>query len=263
MVVRRSGIPVHLLIFYSCVVAVAVQGAFLCFAGRKKEASRATILKYSAILGVLGLLNTFSYYYSFQHTTIANAVLTHYTAPVIVAFAAPLVLREKTTKGVVAALAIASAGLWIMLNGFSLSDSHAAGIMAGLISGVMYAGIIISARIFTQGLDPIVLTFFSNMVIAAVLLPFVREFPAGALGIFVFMGVVYSTVAPVLYYRGLKYVSANKAAILGYIEPVSAIIFSMVFLDELPGPASILGGILILFSGYLTLGGGEPDAGTA
>ena len=40
---------------------------------------------------------------------------------------------------------------------------------------------------------------------------------------------------------------------LGYIEPVSAIILSMIFLNELPGINSVIGGILIIFSGYLTL----------
>ncbi|MFA4829254.1 MAG: EamA family transporter [Thermodesulfovibrionales bacterium] len=40
---------------------------------------------------------------------------------------------------------------------------------------------------------------------------------------------------------------------LGYIEPVSAIILSMIFLSEMPGINSIIGGVLIIFSGYLTL----------
>jgi drug/metabolite transporter (DMT)-like permease len=260
VIVRLSGVPVHLLIFYSCAVAVAVQGAALRLTGRRKELPRATLWKYPVILGGMGLLNTFSYYYAFQHTTIANAVLTHYTAPVIVAFAAPVFLKEKTTKVAVVALAVASGGLWIMLRGVSLADGHAAGLVGGLISGFAYAAIIISARIFTQGLTPLALTFYSNVVIAVMLLPFVKEFPVGALWIFVIMGVVHSTVAPILYYRGLRYVTANRAAILGYLEPVSAILFSMVFLNEVPGPASIAGGILILLSGYLALRGGVPDA---
>ena len=34
------------------------------------------------------MLNNLSFFYAFQNTTIANAVLTHYTAPIIVAFLA-------------------------------------------------------------------------------------------------------------------------------------------------------------------------------
>ena len=69
------------------------------------------------------------------------------------------------------------------------------------------------------------------------------------------MGIVHSTIAPILYFKGLRYVSAGRAAVLGYLEPVIAIIFGIIFLSELPGKGSIIGGLLIIFSGYLTLRG--------
>jgi drug/metabolite transporter (DMT)-like permease len=260
VIVRQAGVSVHVLIFYSCLVSLLVQGAVLSLKGFRKEIPNIRTLKFPAILGVFGLLNTFSYYFAFKTTTIANAVLTHYTAPVIVAFLAPVFLKESVGKRVIAAIVIASAGLWLMLNGFSLNDSNAAGLMAGLISGIAYAIIVILARVFTQDTHPLVLTFVQNAVIAAMLLPFIREVPMHAFWILLVMGVVHSTIAPVLYYRGIKYVTANRAAVLGYLEPVSAIIFSMFFLGEMPGKGSIMGGILILFSGYLTLMEERPDA---
>lgn len=67
------------------------------------------------------------------------------------------------------------------------------------------------------------------------------------------MGIVHSTIAPILYFKGLQYVTANKTAVLGYLEPVIAIIFSVLLLNEHPGINSIAGGALIMFSGYLTL----------
>ena len=73
------------------------------------------------------------------------------------------------------------------------------------------------------------------------------------------MGIVHSTIAPILYFKGLQLVTANKAAVLGYLEPVCAIIFSIFLLNELPGLNSIIGGALIVFSGYLTLRGKTRD----
>lgn len=263
VVVRLAGVPVHVLIFYSCIVALIVQGITLFLTDYKKDIPRLSLLKYVALLGAIGFLNTFAYFYAFMHTTIANAVLTHYTAPIIVAFVAPFFLQEKITGSIVAALVIASAGLWLMLNGFSLGDRHTLGILAGLTSGFAYAGVIIAARVLTQALKPLVLAFLSNSVVALILLPFVKEFPLNSLWIFVLMGVVHSTIAPLLYYSGLKHVSANRAAILGYLEPVSAIIFSMIFLHEVPGMISIAGGMMILVSGYITLRRSALDAETA
>lgn len=255
VVVRLSGVDVHILIFYSVIVSLIVQGIILSGKNYRKEFPGLKLLRYPLILGAASLMNTFSYFLAFKHTTIANAVLTHYTAPVIVAFLAPLFLRERVTRPIIISIIIASAGLWIMLNGFSFNEGDAIGITAGLVSGFAYAAVVILIRIYTQSFNPVVLAFFSNAVIAILLAPFVREFPVNALWSFIFMGIVHSTIAPILYFKGLRYVSAGRTAVLGYLEPVIAIIFGIIFLSELPGKGSIVGGLLIIFSGYLTLRG--------
>ncbi|MBI4837644.1 MAG: EamA family transporter, partial [Nitrospirae bacterium] len=253
IIVRLAGVEVHVIIFYSSLTAVIIQGIILTRGKYRKQMPGVKEVWYLAILGIISLVNTFTYFYAFRHTTIANAVLTHYIAPVLVAFLAPLFLGEKTTRKIVIAIAIASAGLWVMLNGFAFGESHMAGIMAGILSGFAYAIIVIISRILAQKIHPLMMVFFSNIVIAALTAPFVRELPLNVLWIFILMGAVHSTIAPVLYFRGLKEVTANRTAVLGYFEPVIAIIFSMIFLNEFPGVNSIFGGALIIFSGYLTL----------
>ena len=255
IVVRLSGVAIHILIFYSLIVSIVVQGILLSQKTYRKEIPEIKMLRYPLILGFFSLLNTFTYFYAFKHTTIANAVLTHYTAPVIVAFLAPLFLREIITKRITIVIIIASIGLWIMLNGFSFEEGQMAGIMAGLFSGLAYAIIVIFLRMYSQKFNPLILAFFSNASIAVILAPFIREIPLHALWSYLFMGIVHSTIAPILYFKGLQLVTANKAAVLGYLEPVCAIIFSIFLLNELPGLTSIIGGVLIVFSGYLTLRG--------
>lgn len=253
VVVRLSGIEIHILIFYSLVVAILVQGIFVSRKKYRKDLLNIKQFKYPIILGFISLLNTFTFFYAFKNTTIANSVLTHYTAPVIVAFLSPVFLKEKITKKIIFVLVLASAGLWIMLDGFSFEESQMMGIFSGLVSGVAYAVIVIFLRMHSQKINPLILAFFTNITIALLLIPFVKEFPLNALWSFFFMGIIHSTIAPILYYKGLQYVSANKAAVLGYLEPVCAIIFSVLFLYELPGINTIIGGMLIIFSGYLTL----------
>jgi len=76
------------------------------------------------------------------------------------------------------------------------------------------------------------------------------------------VGILHSTIAPILYFKGLQYVTANKAAVLGYLEPVGAILFAMIFLEEYPPAVSLIGGALIILSGYLTLREHEKNADT-
>jgi drug/metabolite transporter (DMT)-like permease len=253
VVVRIAGVSEIPLIFYSCLFAAVLQSIFLSARGWSSYAPDKRFLKFLVLLGCVGLLNTFSFYYAFRHTTIANSVLTHYIAPVIVAFLASIFLKEKATRLIVLAIILSSAGLLIMLGGFSVSSGDTAGIIAGLVSGCAYAVIIILASGFTQQVHPLMMVFVPNVVIIVLLAPFIREFPLSALWIFVLIGLAHSTIAPMLYYWGMKSVTANKTAVLGYLEPVMAIIFSMLFLEEIPGMRSLAGGILIILSGYLTL----------
>jgi drug/metabolite transporter (DMT)-like permease len=255
VVVRLSGVEIHILMFYSLLASLIVQGMFLSLKTYRKEIPGIRMLRYPMILGFFSFLNTFTYYYAFKNTTIANAVLTHYIAPIIVAFLAPLFLREVITRKITIAIIAASIGLWIMLDGLSFQKNQMAGIMAGLVSGLAYAIIIIFLRIQSQNFNPLVLAFFTNLTITILLLPFIREMPLHALWSYLIVGIVHSTIAPILYYKGLQHVTANRSAVLGYIEPVGAIIFGVIFLSECPSAVSLIGGALIIFSGYLTLRG--------
>jgi drug/metabolite transporter (DMT)-like permease len=256
VIFRLSDLPVHIFLFYSLIVAVVVQSLIVLKKGYIKEITDRKKLVAPVLLGLVSLVNSLAFFYAFKVTTISNAVLTHYTAPIIVAFLAALFLRERITKMLVGAIVISSIGLWIMLDGFSIQQGHMIGILSGLASGAAYAVIIIVARRYAGQYRPFMLTYIVNITIMVCLAPFIREFPIRALWSFLVMGIVHSIIAPILYYRGLQDVSASRAAVLGYLEPVCAILLSMIFLREMPGHNSLFGGALILLSGYMTIRSG-------
>lgn len=253
IVFRLSNVPVHIFLFYSLLVAVAVQSLIVWKQGYFHEISDRKKLSAPVLIGLIGLVNNLAFFYAYRNTSISNAVLTHYTAPVIVAILAALFLHEKITRMLIAVIVLSSIGLWIMLDGFSVQPGHMSGIFFGLASGFSYAVLIIVARKHAGQYRPFMLTYIVNITIAVCLAPFVREFPVHAIWSFIIMGIVHSIIAPVLYYRGLQTVSAGRTAVLGYLEPVCAIGLGMVFLGEMPGKNSVIGGALILMSGYLTI----------
>lgn len=263
VIIRLSGLDVHILIFLSSLISVIVSG--LLFLNRKIRThipSKERLLPL-LILGPLSLINSYSFFYSYKNTSVANAVLTHYTAPLFVALLAPLFLKEKLTLRISIAVLISMTGLWIMLDisaGDLLDlimagDKNTRGIISGLVSGIAYAFIIITFRLFSQNYHPLILTFSQNIIIALILLPFSGLDKGINQGLWavVVMGIVHSTIAPLLYFRGMRTVTANNAAILGYLEPVCAILLGFIFLDEIIGFRTILGGSMILSAGYLTI----------
>ncbi|MEW6116948.1 MAG: EamA family transporter [Nitrospirota bacterium] len=262
--IRLSSMPVQILIFASNLISTVLIGLLFINKEFRATVPRGKAFFYLLIMGPISLINTFSFFYAYKTTSIANAVLTHYTAPVIVAFLAPVFLRERLTARVLVSVALATVGLWIML-GVSVpdfirlvraGDENTGGILSGLFSGFAYAVLIITFRVLAQNFHPLVMTFFQNSMIALLLLPFVRVTGTVAVSdfwIFAAMGIVHSTIAPVLYFKGLGLVTSNRAAILGYLEPVCAIMLGVVFLGEAVTFKTVIGGIMILFSGYLTI----------
>ena len=270
--VRKIELPNQCIIFYSSTVAGLLQFILLTSTGLFRKVKQAESSVRSAVFLVLAPLcfiaNALLFYYAFRNTTISNAVLTHYTAPVFVALLAPLLLKEKIHKTAWLAIILSSIGLWFILWGknhvseISRYDREYFGIIAGALSGVAYAFLILTIRRIASLYSSLFIIFIQNGIVTLVLLPFVYAIPlpAESLPYLITMGIVHSTLAPLLYVQGFRSVRANEAAILGYFEPIGATVLALIFFHEVPGFQALIGGALILYSGYMILKGRGSEA---
>ncbi len=211
-------------------------------------------------LALSSLVNNISYFYSLGHTTVSNAVFTHYTAPVIVAVLAPVLIAERIQKVTLISLPLAAVGMLFIVfsgGGLLLGGMHAAGIVAGTVSGVAYAFLIIVSRKLSRMLMHhkaiIVLLWTTVAATAPFALATEVRITKGALLLLFMTGLAHSTTAPLLYYSALRKVMAQHAAILGYIEPLAAVPLAFFFLSERPSFIALIGGVLIILSGYLVI----------
>lgn len=266
--------PIASIVFYSLVVSVIFQ-SFIFLSGpirRGIPSVRGFLIIF--VLSVFAAINSLTYFYSYSYTSISNAVFTHYIAPVVVMLIAPIFLKEKITLAAVFSITIASGGLWIIMRDVSVMDIAAQlfspdstttaaarfrpdtiGILCGLASGVAYGAVIVILKIISGQYNKYVVVFFQNLFMAVLIAPFAGPIPrdAGSLMIIAVIGLFYSTVATYLYFSGISYVRANKAAILGYIEPIGAILLGGLLMAELPERLSVLGGALIIAAGYIII----------
>ncbi|GBE04209.1 MAG TPA: hypothetical protein ENH45_03620 [Nitrospirae bacterium] len=263
--IRKIELPNECIIFYSALIAGVIQLISLLVSGLLKEERQKNADPRSAFFLVLSPLcfiaNTMLFYFAFRNTTIANAVLTHYTAPIFVAIMAPLLLKEKIKGTTWLAITFSSLGLWFILgsdNPFSSmteGSRESLGIIAGAMSGLGYAFLILTVKRIASVYSSLFIIFIQNSITTLILLPFIFDvtMPSQALPYLLIMGIFHSTIAPVLYVQGFRSVKANEAAVLGYFEPVGAIILAFIFLHEVPGIEALLGGALILYSGYMII----------
>lgn len=209
------------------------------------------------ISGVVLALNWIFFFQAVTLTTVANAVLAYYMAPVIVTILTPFLLKEKLERQTVIAVAIALLGTILMNPIGSLQSRDFWGIASGLVAAVFYALVTITGK-KVQKVDPVTLVFWQTFVAVIILFPYLlwtgmHKPGLSSLAVMGTIGIVHTALALTLYFAGLNKVKVQHVGVLGYLDPVSAILFAYMFLAEVPGWQTLIGGTLILLANLLIL----------
>jgi drug/metabolite transporter (DMT)-like permease len=202
-------------------------------------------------------LNWVLLFESYKYITVANATLTYYFAPVIVVFLSPIVLKEKFTYKSALSVIAAMFGLCLILNS-NTSDTiqglnQTKGIIIALGAAALYAAIIILNK-YIQDFSDYERTFIQLFSSALVLLPFViyrgclKINDIKSVVLIIILGIVHTGVTYFLYFSAIKKLKAQTTALLSYIDPISSIFFSLIFLSESLSIWQVVGGSIILMS---------------
>ena len=134
----------------------------------------------------------------------------------------------------------------------SESNNYALGIIFGLCAAVLYATVILLNKCIktVDGLKRTFIQFFSAIII---LFPYVllsggfnkMTSYTGIIAMIV-IGIVHTGITYCLYFSSLKELKGQEAAILSYIDPLVAVLISVLVLKEAILPLQIIGGVLIL-----------------
>jgi drug/metabolite transporter (DMT)-like permease len=260
LLIRWLALPAVVVLFYSSLIASFTVPAVLKMRGELAFSGVREVWWLFALLTASSVVNNVTYFYALAHTTVSNAVFTHYTAPLFVAVLAPLIIAERLMKVTLLSLPIAVIGMIMIVfagGGLRTGSGDMPGLIAGTVSGIAYAFIIIFSRKLSQMSlhhKAVVILLWATTIITAPWALFMHyHVDYRAAGLLFITGVFHSTLAPLLYYSALRKVMAQHAAILGYMEPLAAIPLAYLFLSETPVYLALVGGILIIFSGYLVI----------
>ena len=128
-----------------------------------------------------------------------------------------------------------------------------------MLSGVSYAFQIMTSKHISKSYSGYSQAFWSFLIAAILLLPFAPvplDVISGNIVYLILLSIFPTILAISLYFNGLNKVRASSASILGLIEPVSAVILSILILHESISIPVLLGGALILVGGAIVTG--EP-----
>lgn len=203
---------------------------------------------------------------AYKLMSVSIATLTYYLAPIIVLILSPLLLREKQSARAYIGMGAAVVGL-VLAVGLGDTSVTATGLIVGLGSAVFYAGLIIFNKKI-DGVTGLPLTTIEMVIAACVMLPYVLltggyvGFPPDMEGTLylIFLCLVNTGLACWLYFSSMNRLPARAVALFGYVDPVSALIFSAVFLGDRMGVLQIAGAVLV-FAGA-AFGQSKPKAQT-
>lgn len=182
------------------------------------------------------------YFTSIQHTSLAVAAILLYTGPVFVVLLARIFFKENLTPDKIISLMLALAGISLVA-GVGPDISRALswkGLLIGLGSGVGYAFYSIFGKIAISKYHTLTVTTYTFFIAILVLGPTSQIWEAGNLlfdprviTVSLGLGLIPTVLAYLLYTSGLSGLEAGRAAIMATIEPVVAVLISLVVFKEI------------------------------
>jgi RarD protein len=200
-------------------------------------------------------------YQSYDHTTIANATLGYYFAPVFVMILSPFVLREQLSIKKIVCIGVAIIGM-LMIVGEGVSASRSddiLGLSFGLIAAAFYAVLLLLNK-FIKDMGKLELTIIQLGTTTLLLMPYV--FLTSGFGIFevssssipfiLILGIINTGIGFWLFFSGMEKLKGQSIAMLSYVDPFVAILISAFILQEQMTIVQMLGGVLLLGSTFVS-----------
>ena len=211
-----------------------------------------------AVIGI----NWIMLFEAYNYTTIATTTLCYYMAPIIVLIVSPFLFREKMTARKIICAAIAILGMVLVsgvTSGGNAQEGNMHGVLLALGAAVLYAIVVIINKklVGIDAYEKTVLQLFSAGLVMVPYLLFSSGFGGGewnamTIVLLLIVGIVHTGISYALYFGSTDGLKAQTIAIFSYIDPVSAMFFSALFLHEIPGIAGLIGAVMILGSAIVS-----------
>ena len=204
------------------------------------------------LLGGIALgLNWVALFAAYRMLNVSLATLIYYAGPMLVLLFSPLLFREKLTPQKIAALAVVAVGLFCITGSITSSGLSLKGLAAAVLSALFYALLIVFNKriVRTSGMQTAALELDVAFVVVLiyVLLTAGMPHPVKAdIPYLLVISLVNTGLAYLLYFSGLQKLPGQSVALISYVDPVSALVFSALLLHESMTPLQILGAVLII-----------------
>lgn len=254
---KLTGLPAEIITFFRLILGAGFMMLFLALIGKvqlvKQWPSWPVLINGTLLAGFI-----IFYVQAMNYTSMANAIMLVYLAPLAASVIAHFFLGERLTVTALGLIFLAMLGFAMMMEfeiNINRGSQEFVGLCYGLLALASYAGFILVNRIIRPEIHVYTRTFWQLFTGGCVMIPFVL-FSIGEvnaihipwlLGVGMFPGflaILFAVIA-------LSRLPVAIFGTLAYTEAVSVVIFGWLIFNETLSPMQISGCSLIILSGIL------------
>ena len=258
----------HIVLFRTLIGGLVLTALVLLRGGFDRGAVRDE--RWMLLLGGAALgLNWIALFESYRLLNVSLATLIYYVGPMLVILFSPLLFRERLTGIRLVAVGLVGIGLLFISGSIAAGGLRLTGLLAAAAAALFYAALIVfNKRVRkTSGLQTAAIELDVAFVVVLVYALLTAGLPRptrAELPWLLAIGLINTGLAYLLYFTGLQKLPAQSVARISYLDPVSALFFSAVFLKESMTAPQLLGAVFILGGALLgELSGKAANAGDA
>ena len=218
------------------------------FSGWKNKKHFRYLIVSGVAMGTSGMF----LYEAYTQIGVSIATLTYYCGPLIVMVLSPFIFRERITAPKILGFFAVLLGIFFVNDKVIVQGGFSWGLLCGVMSAFMYALMVIFNKKATSitGLENSIyqlsVSFFTVMIFVLIKQGITISLAPQNIFPILFLGVVNTGIGCYLYFSSIQKLPAQSVAICGSLEPLSALIFSALLLQERLTLIQAAGAILIL-----------------
>ena len=260
----KAGINPDSVLFFRYLFAIPVLGIMIKVRGRNFKLQKKEILPL-IIMGLLVALSSLTLFqsYNYMEAGIASTLLFIY--PILVALIMSFVFKEKLTMQTILCILLALAGIGLLYKGGDGTTLSLTGIALVIISALSYAIYIVSVNQSTlKNVATLKLTFY--ILLFGLTLFLVRIDFGKSLhivntwylwGNLIALAIFPTAISFLCTTQAIQYIGSTPTAILGALEPLTAVFFGVTIFGESLTPRLSCGIVMIILAVTFIIAGGN------
>ena len=246
MPLYKNGMDPTSVLFFRYLFAMAILGIMIKARGRTFRIVRKEVVPL-IVMGLLVALSSLTLFLSYNYMAAGIASTILFVYPILVALIMALFFKEKITLQTVICILFALGGIALLYRGDDGATLSTMGVLLVMVSALSYAIYIVGVNQSSLKQMATVQMTFYVLVFGFVLFLVCSRFGTA----------LPTAVSFICTTQAVQYIGSTPTAILGALEPVTAVIFGVTLFGEPLTPRLVLGMVMIILAVTLIIAGGS------